>query len=803
MKKLSKFILGLAMVLSVGAVSTACGGNDEPPLTAEERVAVAYEELVYDGLDSCRANINLITEIDGVNISYTVATEEGTPSEFIAISADGKVAEVTRPILGSTDKGYELAILTATLSYEEVSRNKIFAVKVLEGGVDMSVSEYLALTSADKTVASVDAVVVSVGSGCAMVADETGVVLVYSTDATKNLKVGDYVLVEGSIGFYNGVPQFSYSSEVPVRVTVLDGTPSFTYTTPTPEVWGDAEVDAYLEKTAVEDLLGHYVTVQGILECHDKYFNVVMSGVTKGVGASICYPNDTMKAQLVELDGKMIKITGYTLYVSHEAMYVFTDVVEEVTISAEEQLEAAKNSLSVEAEIYDDFVLPATGTYGATITWTSNNDAIVVGEKTDAGYPATVTTSSADVEVKLTATIKLGDLEATKEITVTVKAVINYDHAGTLEDPYSPSDANKKANTLAADATTEDYFYIKGIIVDDSKYSVDTGDHGNATFNIVETADSTEKFLIFRAYDKDGNKFTSSTVNFAKGDTVVVCAKITNYKGNTPETAQGGKIVSVVKGEGTETPEPEVPGDAITSIADALAAADGASVNLSGTVSSIDTYWNYAYNNISVNLSDGENEILIYRAKELLYVGDEITVTGTLGSYKGTKQITDPVVKVTNAATVPATATTVVDALAAADGSPVEFEGTVSEIKSAWSTQYKNMDVYVSDDAGNKILVYRLGTEVKLNDKVSIKGFVYSYNSEKQVAQGAACTIKTEEGGVVDPEPENPGDTPAAGTVAAALALDFASAANKASADDYMKTNYPNWKITGKLVRYV
>ena len=47
-----------------------------------------------------------------------------------------------------------------------------------------------------------------------------------------------------------------------------------------------------------------------------------------------------------------------------------------------------------------------------------------------------------------------------------------------------------------------------------------------------------------------------------EGDEIVVCAKLINYMGNTPETNQGGKLISVNgktsgEGGGTVTPDPE------------------------------------------------------------------------------------------------------------------------------------------------------------------------------------------------------------------------------------------------------
>ena len=116
----------------------------------------------------------------------------------------------------------------------------------------------------------------------------------------------------------------------------------------------------------------------------------------------------------------MISATGYTLYISGgKYVNLFTESVKEVTVDDNKKAELATNSLKVAKEVEEDFVLPATSTYDAEVTWTSNNEALAIGAKGENGYPVTVTRSEAgDVDVKLTATIKDGEATKVKEFDV-------------------------------------------------------------------------------------------------------------------------------------------------------------------------------------------------------------------------------------------------------------------------------------------------------------------------------------------------------------------------------------------------
>lgn len=121
---------------------------------------------------------------------------------------------------------------------------------------------------------------------------------------------------------------------------------------------------------------------------------------------------------------------------------------------------------------------------------------------------------------------------------------------GTQANPFNAAGANKAASTLD-DAGKMENVYVSGII---SKVSIDTN-HGNANYYVSDDGSTTsEQFYVFRGYYTNGDKFTS-TDQLKVGQKVTVMGTLVNYKGNTPEMAQGSKVISIEgNGSSSETP---------------------------------------------------------------------------------------------------------------------------------------------------------------------------------------------------------------------------------------------------------
>ncbi len=175
-------------------------------------------------------------------------------------------------------------------------------------------------------------------------------------------------------------------------------------------------------------------------------------------------------------------------------------------------------------------------------------------------------------------------------------------------------------------------------------------------------------------------------------------------------------------------------------IPEAVAAADGTAVVVSGTVCLINEDGWAQYGNMTVTIRDAAgNELYLYRLATQVAIGDVITVTGVMGTYSGTRQIAagatatidghEEVEVVYDEVTIP-------EAIASDDGRLVTFSGTVTNVASAWTGS--NMNITVSDAEGNSIYLYKLQTQVKLGDVITVKGIVDTYNGTKQIASATA-----------------------------------------------------------------
>lgn len=109
--------------------------------------------------------------------------------------------------------------------------------------------------------------------------------------------------------------------------------------------------------------------------------------------------------------------------------------------------------------------------------------------------------------------------------------------SGTLADPYNSVAAVNIANGLAADQSTDQAYYIKGKVV--SVKEQFAAQNGNVTCFISDDGTTAGQFQVFRALYLGNRKWVAGDATLKAGDEIVVYAKITNYKGNTPETAAG------------------------------------------------------------------------------------------------------------------------------------------------------------------------------------------------------------------------------------------------------------------------
>lgn len=377
--------------------------------------------------------------------------------------------------------------------------------------------------------------------------------------------------------------------------------------------------------------------------------------------------------------------------------------------------------------------------------------------------------------------------------------------SGTVEDPYNVAMALQVCQEVGEGGTTENV-YARGIITsitDLSVYNPETSQgYGNATFLIADN-NSGSTLTVYRAYSLNNEKFTKND-EIAEGDTVVICGKLVNYKGNTPEFTQGCYVYSIKKGQGGgETPTTPGTAEKPLTVAEALAyttalAADKQSPVgfVKGKICSIKEVDTGQYGNATYSISDDgteNNALQIYRGYSVngekfksaneIKVGDEVIITGKLVNYKGnTPQFAQgsSIYKLNNGGggnTGDAVGTkdapkTVAEALAAVDalanGATTEqfwyVKGKVKQVITAADkiSQYKNIDYLITDDGNNEIKVFRgknldntdftSADQLQVGDEVVVYGQLMKYEDTKnskivpEIAQGNYLVKRTANG---------------------------------------------------------
>lgn len=414
--------------------------------------------------------------------------------------------------------------------------------------------------------------------------------------------------------------------------------------------------------------------------------------------------------------------------------------------------------------------------------------------------------------------------------------VVTPQGSGTLEDPYNVAAAQALIQTLGADVQSEE-IYVKGFIsqIDDISPVPETT-YGNATYWISDQKGSTAGQLeIYRGYSLGGERFTSRD-EIKEDDEVIVKGKVVNFRGSTPEFTTGSSIYSLNGQTAGEKPVEQTIGtlDEPITVAKALelinALSEGGTTEqdayIKGKITTIKTSdENIAtYKNIDYIISDGNNELTVFRGKNLnntdftapgqINVGDEVIVLGKLTKYvdKNGKVIPEVaqgnyIVKLTKGggggSETSIKTVTVAEFNAAEESNDVWYQltGTVKNLKDG--DQYGNFDL---EDETGSVYVYGLLSEkggekkkfqdltaakgIKEGSKITIIGTRGSYNGKIEVMN--AYFVSIDNGGGGTPGGDESGTLAKPFTPAEAKALVSQMAADQKSDKEYY--------IKGKII---
>ena len=212
--------------------------------------------------------------------------------------------------------------------------------------------------------------------------------------------------------------------------------------------------------------------------------------------------------------------------------------------TAQNKVDGAKAMLALDTTEYSaagTYDLPATKN-GATVTWTVKETSEYVSVNSD-GKLVISKLPAAETPVVLVANIAAGtDASATKEITIKIAPIAGVTHAGTKDDPYTPSEARIMAARLG-DKEYSGTVYVTGFVVKCTEYKENFKNFDAIyivdTYAADKDENSADALYIYRPAP-DGTYLTTAGLN--RGECVTFEGKLQNYGGTLELTS--GKCVA-------------------------------------------------------------------------------------------------------------------------------------------------------------------------------------------------------------------------------------------------------------------
>lgn len=301
--------------------------------------------------------------------------------------------------------------------------------------------------------------------------------------------------------------------------------------------------------------MGNFTTASesGELEWYNDFSSVMITGYQDFDGDG----QKENKAGVTYLVGPELDLTGVEkayITINHAINYERGDINNDNSILISKNYSGNITTATWELLKYNTDGLNSDFTF---VEKSVNIPAEYMGGKVVIALRHTCTTSSSSTWEVKSLKVQEGQVEETPETPEEPEGTPEGD--GTLENPFNAVAANNYAASLPADAVSEKDIYIKGKIASIKENY--TTNFGNASFYISDDGTNSNTFYVFRTLYLNNVKYTEGTLPQV-GDDVVICGKVTNYMGNTPETVQNQSYLYSLKSNGGGTPE--VPENSIT-----------------------------------------------------------------------------------------------------------------------------------------------------------------------------------------------------------------------------------------------
>ena len=221
---------------------------------------------------------------------------------------------------------------------------------------------------------------------------------------------------------------------------------------------------------------------------------------------------------------------------------------------------------------------------------------------------------------------------------------------GTFENPLTVAQVLAAVSAMPAGEVSESDYIFKGKICS-IKYTF-SAQYGTATFNVSDNGEAGNEFTCYSVYYLENKSWVDGNTQIAVGDEVIICGKVVNYQGTTPETSSKNAYIYSLNGKTKEeggTPGPEIERITVAKALEIIAALDpktttSETYEIEGIVANLTEEFNPNYGNYTFDMKDegGSTTLLVFRAKDadnqkftedVLHVNDKVLVKAQLQKY--------------------------------------------------------------------------------------------------------------------------------------------------------------------------
>ena len=673
--------------------------HPEEPVEYQIDKAEAFLKNMYKDVNPVTgADYEVVGQIRVANVAYTVTWASNTEEVKIVALENGNYL-VDLDENSTKDVPYTLTATitagngdTATIVYER---------KVPDKTAALSWDEYMAAKKGDTVIVKGIVVAMNGKSGTnkynhLYLADESGKGGYYAYKLTDEydpiaagVKVGMTVIVTGECSPYSGMQEifggtFTIVDETIKPVDPIDITEYV--------LAGNTDFSAYVALPVT--IKGVTIGTQVLDVETSQYLNFSIGGLNSYIRTYVTdfpttlTPDDKAAIDKAHADhfGYKADVTGIVVLYSGNPYLIpmsvdcFTNFTA-VERTPEEKIAAELSVINLPANVGTATVvdLPLAGANytDVAISWTSDSANAVVG--TDGKL--TISLADEATTVTLTATLTCGDKTVTETFEIAVAAkpnVVNVvvDAPVVGEEYYFMVYQANLGRNLFITGEMDGYYFattsdieaaVKVKVVDagEGKYDLMVGDKylgivASGTYINVKYLDAAPEnkftwnteYKTFVTVVNDTEYYFGTYNTFETFSASKLSYAATSFVAHLiewvedPNAAPAHECASVcpacekcTNADCTEDVCAEKCEGHVVNTAEAVALPDGTKVTVTGAVLRIDTAWSDQYGNITVTIGDAAGTLYVYRLATNVEVGQVITISGEVGSYKGAKQI--------------------------------------------------------------------------------------------------------------------------------------------------------------------